>query len=66
MRGKRGVREGLELEVVFCVVVADVFYHLLNAGFLVAGVRNHAVLDVVAEDVTERATEILVTRIGEE
>ena len=65
-RGKRGVRVGLELEIVLCVVVADVFDHLLNAGFLVAGVRDHAVLDVVAEDVTERTTEVLMTRIREE
>ena len=57
------MRSHLELEVVFGVVVADVFYHLLNAGFLVAGVRDHAVLDVIAEDVTERAAEVLVTRI---
>ena len=60
------MRSHLELEVILRVVVADVFNHLLNAGFLVAGVRDHAVLDVIAEDVTERAAEILVTRVAQE
>lgn len=60
------MRSHLELEVILCVVVADVFDHLLHAGFLVAGVRDHTVLDVVAEDVTERTTEILMTRVTEE
>ena len=55
-----------KIKVVFRVVVADVFYHLLYAGFLVACVGNHAVLNVVAEDVTERAAEVLMTRIREE
>ena len=56
----------LELEVVFRVVVADVFYHLLNAGAFVADVGDHAVFDVVTEDVTQRTTEVLMTRIREE
>ena len=56
----------LKFKIVLCIIIANILYHLLNAGFLVAGVRDHAVLDVVAEDVTERAAEILVTRVREE
>ena len=51
----------LELEVVLRVVVADVFHHLANTLFFVASERNHALLDVVAEEVTHGATEILMT-----
>ena len=55
-----------EFEIVFRVVVADILYHLLYAGFLVTCVRDHTVLDIITEDVAQRAAEVLVTRIAEE
>lgn len=56
----------LELEVVLCVIVADILYHLAHALLLITCERYDASLDVVAEEVAESAAEILVTWIREE
>lgn len=56
----------LELEIVLCVVVADVFDHLVDTLLLVACIRYLTVLDVVSEYVAENAAEVLVSRIRKE
>ena len=62
--GARGWR--LELEESICVVVADILNHLVDALLLIADVWDHAVLDVVADEVAESAAEVLVTWVREE
>lgn len=54
----------LEVEVVLCVVVADVFHHLLQAGHL--GGWQFAVFHVFSEEVAECPAEVFVPRVGEE
>ena len=56
----------LELEEFLSVVVANVFNHLVNALLLVALEWYETSLDVVADEVTEGATEVLVTWVREE
>ena len=56
----------LKFKVILRVIVADILHHLTYAVVLVARERNHAVLDVVAQHIAQRATEILVTRITQE
>ena len=56
----------LELEEVLSVVVADVFNHLVNTLLLVALEWYETCLDVVADEVAEGATEVLVTWVREE
>ena len=64
--GRAGDGGFLELEESLCVVVADILDHLVDALLLIASVWDEAVLDVVADEVTEGAAEVLVTRIREE
>ena len=56
----------LKVEVVLRVVVADVLNHLMDTLLLIACEWDESVLDVPANEVTESATEILMTRVGEE
>ena len=51
----------LEVEVVLSVVVADVLNHLTDTLLLIACEWDKSVLDVSAYEVTECATEVLVT-----
>ena len=53
-----------ELEVVVCVIVGDVFYHLMDEVHLAD--RELSVLQVFAYEVAEDPAEILVARIGKE
>ena len=53
----------LELKIVLCVVVADVFHHLAYALLLIACEWDKSLLNVIAEEVTHCATEVLVTWI---
>lgn len=54
----------LEAEEVFGIVVANVFYHLVYSFHFAGG--YFAVFHVGAQEVAQRATEVLMTRIGEE
>ena len=54
----------LELEVLLCVVVADIFNHLAQEVYLAC--RQQAVLYIVSDKVTERSAEILVARVRHE
>ena len=56
----------LEVEVVLCVVVADVLNHLADTLLLIACEWDESVLDVLTYEVTESTTEVLVTRVGKE
>ena len=56
----------LKVEVVLRVVIADVLNHLTDTLLLITCEWYEAVLDVLAYEVTESATEVLVTRVGEE
>ena len=51
----------LEIEVVLRVVVADVLNHLTNALLLISCEWDKTILDVLTYEVTESATEVLVT-----
>ena len=51
----------LEFEETLRVVIADVFNHLVDTFCLIAGIRNQAVLDVLANKVAEGTTEVLMT-----
>ena len=53
----------LELEIILCVVVGDVFYHPIEALHFC---WYQAFLDIVAQEVTEQATEIFMTWIRQE
>ena len=53
----------LELEIILCVVVGDVFNHPIEALHIC---WYQAFLDIVAQEVTEQATEIFMTRIRKE
>ena len=53
----------IELEIILCVVVTDVFNHLAQQ---LAIVGQQSLLNIVAKQVAENATEVLVTRIAEE
>mgnify|MGYP007056205773 CR=1 FL=1 len=55
-----------KLEIVLCVVVCDVLNHLVHTCSLIARVWHLAILDVGGDEVAEDATEIFVTRVGEE
>jgi alcohol dehydrogenase class IV len=57
------LQERLELEVVLCVVIADILNHAIEALLVV---RKQSLLNVVAEQVTEKTAEILMTWIREE
>lgn len=59
-----GCMRRLEAEEVFGIVVANVFYHLVYSLHF-AG-RYFAVLYVGAQEVAQRAAEVLMARIGEE
>ena len=54
----------LEVEVVLGIVVADVLNHLVQTLHFAYG--DFAILNVLAEEVTEGAAEVLMTRIREE
>lgn len=54
----------LELEVVLCVVIADVFDHLVDAIHFAD--RQFAILDIATYEVAQRAAEVFVARVGEE
>ena len=56
----------LEVEEASCVVVADILYHLTHAFLFVTSEWDKTLLNVIAEEITECATEILVTWIREE
>ena len=56
----------LEVEVASCVVVADILYHLTHTLLFVTSEWDKTLLNVIAEDIAERAAEVLVTRIREE
>ena len=56
----------LEVEEASCVVVADILYHLTHALLFVTSEWDKTLLNVIAEEITECATEILVTWIREE
>ena len=56
----------LKVEVVLRVVVADVLNHLTDTLLLIASEWDKTVLDVLAYEVTESTTEVLMTRVGEE
>ena len=56
----------LEVEIFLCIVVANVLNHLVYALFLIAIERNKTSFDIVAEEVTESAAEVFMTRVGEE
>ena len=51
----------LKLEVVLGIVVADVFHHAVEAFFVVG---KQSLLHIVAQQIAEQATEILVARIA--
>ena len=53
----------LEVEVVLCIVVADVLNHLTDTLLLIACEWDESVLDVLTYEVTECATEVLMTWI---
>ena len=53
----------IELEITLGVVVGDVLYHTIK--YLVV-IGKKTLLYVVAEDVAEQTTEILMTRIAQE
>ena len=50
----------LEVEVVLCVIVADVLNHLTDTLLLIASEWDESVLDVLTYEVTECATEVLM------
>lgn len=54
----------LEIKIVLCVVVRDIFDHLTDSFHL--GSRELAVLDVCADHVAEDAAEVLMTRVADE
>ena len=56
----------LKVEVVLRVVVADVLNHLTDTLLFISCEWDEAVLYVLAYEVTESTTEVLVTRVGEE
>ena len=56
----------LEIEEASCVVVADILYPLTHALLFVTSEWDKTLLNVIAEEITECATEILVTWIREE
>ena len=53
----------IELKIPAGIVVRDIFYHLTQQFTIV---RQQALLHIIAENVTEDTTEILMTRITEE
>ncbi len=53
----------LELEVILCVVVGDVFHHSIEALHIC---WYQAFLNIVAQEVTKQTTEIFMTRIRKE
>ena len=53
----------IELEIVLCVVVRNVFHHLAQQ---LAIVGQQALLHIVAQQVAEDATEVLMARIAQE
>lgn len=53
----------IELEVVASIVVRDVLYHAREALHVV---RKQALLYIIAEEVAEQTTEVLVTWVAEE
>ena len=53
-------------EVGLCIAIADVLDHRTDTLLLVACEGDEPLLDIITEEVTERAAEILVARIGEE
>ena len=55
------VSEDLELEIVLCVVIADVFNHLTYALLFVTCEWDETILDILANEVAESATEVFVT-----
>ena len=55
------VSEDLELEIVLCVVIADVFNHLTYTLLFVTGEWDETILDILANEVAESATEVFVT-----
>ena len=57
------IYELIELEIAACIVVRDVLHHAAK-GLTV--VRKQSLLNVVAQQVAEYATEVLMTRIAQE
>lgn len=57
-------RQRLEVKELLCVVVADVFYHLVDTLHFFNG--DFSVFNIVAQEVTQCTTEVFMTRIGEE
>ena len=53
----------VELEVVASIVVRDVLYHAREALHVV---RQQALLNVIAEEIAEQTTEVLVAWVAEE
>jgi hypothetical protein len=54
----------LEIEVVLCVVVADILDHLTDEIKLAGG--QQTLLNILTDKITQRTAEILVTRIAQE
>lgn len=53
----------LEIKISFGIIITYVFYHLVDALCLVASVWDDAILDVIAHEVAEDASEVLMTWI---
>ena len=51
----------LELKEALGVVVADVFNHLVNTLLLITGIWYQTILDILADQVTQGAAEVLMT-----
>ena len=56
----------LEVEILLRIIVANVLNHLVYALLLIAIERHETSLDIIAEEVTESAAEVFMTRVGEE
>lgn len=54
----------LESEILFCIIVADVFNHLADERQF--GCGQFAIFYFAAEDVTQDTAEVFVTRIRQE
>lgn len=57
---KRVLYAGLEVKVVLCVVIADIFYHLTYTLFFITSKWNESILYVLTYEITQCAAEILM------
>lgn len=56
----------LEIEVFLCIIIADILYHLIDTLLLITLERYESVLDIFTDEITQSATEILMTWVREE